>query len=354
MKLKSIYLSGYRTIGLAALVLLTGALLFYTVTFLFFMFNHTWLAPMVLSPSDPKALTIRAEILRQQQFHDRAQIQEATRGQELEALKHRETQLRYLIGATDSAMRAEGSAAKSSIAKIDDLSRRQTDDLKDLGRISADINRLAKNSDRELNAGLITQEQHTEQALARLRLQASQTSSHIAMQTLQSQRDNLDRSASTLRGQSAHVEALEAVSQRMALDAELRDVRIQMETKAAEREAARRELASLDAAKKILDNTPYSMVVGSGKSLILGFVPYDNLYFDKDASPVYACVAVFVFCSQVGVVKKKYLDEQIIEFPIFNTRFTRTVKGRFVELQLTSPKAQQEQILFLGRKPLFL
>lgn len=352
--LKKIYLSVYRFIGLAALLLLTGALLFYTATFSFFIFNSSWVAPAVLSPSDPKALQARAEMIRQKQFYEEATIVVETRRQELVVLQQRRDSLKQLVGSISDAIGSEIAAANRSISEIKVLQGEKGANIRQLDAALANINELMKVNDSELASKLITRSQHSERSIAHSRMLAAVTASRVEAKALGDQRDLLQRGMSTLQGQSASVQALDAVTKKLELRNELAMTLVQIATKTSEVMAGERELARLDVANTIINQTPYGKVIESGKALTLGFMPYDNKYFAEPKQDVYSCFAIFVGCKKVGTVTTKFTDEQIVEFPIFNTRFTRTVKGVFVEFELTDEKASHDQILFIGGKPLFL
>jgi len=353
MTLKKIYLSVYRLIGLMALLLLAGALLFYTATFSFFMFNKSWVAPTVLSPSDPKALQARAEMIRQQQFYEEATIVMETRRHELVVLRQRRDSLAQLVSSINSAIGSEIVTANRSVGEIAYLQKEKGANIKQLDVALSHIEELIKTNDSELAAKLITKSQHSERAIAHSQMQAAVTANRIEAKALADQRDLLQRGASTLQGKGSSVQALDAVTKKLELQNELAMTDVQIVTKTSEIMAAGRELSRLDAANTIIDKTPYSKVIEGNKTLTLGFMPYDNRHFDEPNQDVFSCFAIFIGCKKVGKVAAKYADEQIVEFPIFNTRFTRTVKGVFVEFDLTDDAAH-EQILFIGGKPLFL
>jgi len=352
--LKKIYLTGYRLIGLTALMLITGALLFYTMTFGFFLFNTTWVAPTVLSPSDPKVIQARAELIRQRQFYDTATIIRETRMQELKVLEAREAQLNFLKKSIDSAIDAESHAATRSVGQLNLLIKQKNINISDIGASLTKLDELILTNDHELSARLITKDQWTARTISYSQLRATITSNQSEALALAEQRDMLSRSAATLGGRGTSAMALDTVAKKLSIQNELNGVWVQMITKQSEVLAADQELARLAVAEAILDETPYAPVLETGKLSVLGFMPYDNSYFKVTNVDVYACRAIFLACYKVGTVKKIYEDEQIIEFPIFNTRFTRTVKGVFVEFNLANADASREQILFLGRKPFFI
>jgi hypothetical protein len=352
--LKKVYLNVYRSLGLAALCLITGALIFYSITFGFFLFNTTWVAPTVLSPSDAKVIQARDELIRQRQFYDSSIILRETRMQELSVLKDRETQLEFLKASLDTAMHTESKTATESVRQIDSLVKQKRDNINELDASMKNLDGLMATNNSELAARLITKDQWTERNITYHQLMSTVTTNRVEVKALSDQRDMLSRSAATLNGQGTSAVALDIVSKKLEVQNEIDSTMVQMITKRAELLSANQELERLSAAENILNQTPYAKVLKTNASSVLGFVSYDNSYFTADTIDVYACRAIFLFCYKVGTVGRKYNDEQIIEFPIFNTRFTRTVKGVFVEFNLADPAASHEQILFLGEKPFFI
>jgi hypothetical protein len=218
MTLKKMYLSVYRLIGLMALLLLTGALLFYTATFSFFMFNKSWVAPTVLSPSDPKALQARAEMIRQKQFYEEATIVMETRKQELIVLRQRRDSLAQLVSSINSAIGSEIVTANRSVGEIAHLQKEKGANIKQLDVALSHIEELIKTNDSELAAKLITKSQHSERAIAHSQMQAAVTANRIEAKALADQRDLLQRGASTLQGKGSSVQALDAVLKEQPLE----------------------------------------------------------------------------------------------------------------------------------------
>lgn len=355
MTLKQLYLTAYRAIGLAALFLITGALVFYTITFGFFLFNNTWMAPVVLSPSDQKVLAAHAEIIRQRQFYDEATILVTTRKQELVLLDVRQQQLEFLIAQLESAIGAEVKVARKSISDIDRLTSQKSANIAEIDRTLVEVQALIDTNERELAAKLITKDEYSARAISFAQLKAAATTAKVEAKALLDQRDVLSRGANTLSNQiGSSAVAIDTIAKKLQAQNDLEAVKIQLTTKKSEIAAAENELGRLNVANEIINKTAYARVIDEGKAVVLGFVPYTNRYLGKNDVDVYSCYFIFIACTKVGRVTMQYEDEQIIEFPIFNTRFTRTVKGVFVRLELDVKDASRDQILFIGGKPLFL
>jgi hypothetical protein len=165
--------------------------------------------------------------------------------------------------------------------------------------------------------------------------------------------DQLTRHQSTLSGNPEAIDGLSAKRQLVDLEAQLNaiddGIAVQLKT-VSEAEAA---LKKAKAIMETLDDAAYMNILRNGGGN-MAFLAYDNATNAKAGSPVYDCYLTIVACRQVGIIKKIYADEQLVDFPIFNVRFSRTVRGTLVELDLTDKTAMKSSILFFNFKPLFL
>jgi hypothetical protein len=85
----------------------------------------------------------------------------------------------------------------------------------------------------------------------------------------------------------------------------------------------------------------------------LAFVAYDNQQVARVGAPVYDCYLMIIACHQVGTVRHVYGDEQMIDFPVFNVRMIRTIRGFYVDMDINYPRAMGSTVLFI-HKPLWI
>jgi hypothetical protein len=97
-----------------------------------------------------------------------------------------------------------------------------------------------------------------------------------------------------------------------------------------------------------LEQSPY-LRAKSGK-VVLAFVPYENLSNVKPQTKLYGCSWGLVLCHVVGRVKSTIAGEVQDIHP--HDESVR--RGIMVEIELTTPSAEGESVLFLGSKPLWL
>jgi hypothetical protein len=97
-----------------------------------------------------------------------------------------------------------------------------------------------------------------------------------------------------------------------------------------------------------LEQSPYLRAV-NGK-VVLAFVPYSNLRHIKAGTKLYGCSWGLVMCSRVGKIKAT-IDGEVQDIHPHDQSVQR---GVMVEIELSTPSAEGNSVLFAGGKPLWL
>jgi hypothetical protein len=97
-----------------------------------------------------------------------------------------------------------------------------------------------------------------------------------------------------------------------------------------------------------LEQSPYLRAI-NGK-VVLAFVPYQNLKHIKIGTKLYGCSWGLVMCSRVGTVKAT-IDGEVQDIHPHDQSVQR---GIMVEIELSTPSAEGNTVLFAGGKPLWL
>lgn len=97
-----------------------------------------------------------------------------------------------------------------------------------------------------------------------------------------------------------------------------------------------------------LEQSPYLRAV-NGK-VVLAFVPYSNLRHVKAGTKLYGCSWGLVMCSRVGKIKAT-IDGEVQDIHPHDQSVQR---GVMVEIELSTPSAEGNSVLFAGGKPLWL
>jgi hypothetical protein len=99
---------------------------------------------------------------------------------------------------------------------------------------------------------------------------------------------------------------------------------------------------------KRLEASPYLRALDH--KIVLAFVPYQNLKSVALGTKLYACSWGLEMCSRVGTVKST-IDGEVQDFHPHDESIQR---GIYIEIQLTTPSAEGNNVLFAGGKPLWL
>lgn len=97
-----------------------------------------------------------------------------------------------------------------------------------------------------------------------------------------------------------------------------------------------------------LEASPYLRAINH--NIVLAFVPYQNLKNVKLGTKLYGCSWGLVMCSRVGKVTAT-IDGEIQDIHPHDESIQR---GVMVEIELTTPSAEGNNVLFAGGKPLWL
>ena len=107
-------LSGYRFLGFAVLSIIVVVLLGYLATTIFYWCNRSWVMPIVVSPSDERAVALETELATHQTERDvvAAQLDDADRAVAAEQRFEREF---------EAAIRADLDGRKAALARVRSL-----------------------------------------------------------------------------------------------------------------------------------------------------------------------------------------------------------------------------------------
>ncbi|MBV8759141.1 MAG: hypothetical protein JO257_17765 [Deltaproteobacteria bacterium] len=243
----------YKAAGLVALTAILIGLLGFLIINIFYFFDHTWVRPVVLSPTHQKVV-------------------EASN--QLNDAKLRQSQLD-----------AEKIEIEASLSEIDRTIAADDKFLKDVGN----------------------------------RVDTPKTPDEWIVHR-EVEKTTLDR-----QNQEGRRAPLKARLEGLAL-------RIKDEEKVVDRLAA----------------SPYLKAVNG--TVVLAFVPYQNLRNVKPGTKLYGCTLGLVMCHVVGKIKTT-IDGEVQDIHPHDESVQR---GIMVEIDLNTPSAANDNVLFAGGKPLWL
>lgn len=319
ISMNSIYLKFYKAIGFTLIFSISGFIFTFAFLMAFFTVASNWVAPTVLSASSDKMLQFTAG-------YEQALQNEAT-----------------LIGLRDQAERElkVSGIAYSSLLKLQDDVRTYGTNISKLK--PARLHLL--DAEKSLADELIVVEQATKSNVARgLLTKVEATSGLASIKQYQGSTSDQEMSLHTLD--------VTMSSNLVQLQTQLNTAESDVKTKQETLYLAQKNLIVSEKALSALEQSAYKRAFdNSGANL--AFLPYDNTTAVVGAN-VYSCRLLVLVCSKVGTITKIYRDEQIVEFPIFDVKFTRVVRGILIEMAMTDNAAMTNQLLYTGHKPLWV
>lgn len=343
------FVKGYRWLAVLLLgsVLLAAASYFGMV--LIYGVNSSWGAPVIMSKSSPRIVAMTAEVFRARQALDTLKIQLGGSKDSREALVTQKEWLTDLIGRYEQSLQVQKREDMVATGKLGRLvGEKRGVDAKTAEVVKA--NRvLAQSIDKELQAGLITQEAATRARAQMVSAEASLNTGRIGTAALEQQVAELNYGIKTIDGAATSPKALESLARLNVIKRELSEVELKLKQLDQEVAIKTAEAKELEGMLTKLTSSPYYVAAYSEQSIHqFAFVPYENEDSAKVGAPVYSCYFEVILCSKVGSIKAVTKDEEKGRHPVFQ----RDIRGFLVDLELTDEKAAKEHVLFFGGRPL--
>lgn len=107
-------------------------------------------------------------------------------------------------------------------------------------------------------------------------------------------------------------------------------------------------IKSMNGMLNTVDGSPYYQSID--KTVTVAFIPYQNMDGVKDGTPVYSCSLKIILCQKSGVIRRIYDAEVYANHPVFKT----PMKGRFVGVDFIDASSSEAEVVYIGKRPLFL
>lgn len=351
MSLHQFYIRGYRITSFTFLTAAMVTLAVYGITMIFFLFDSTWIAPTVLSTTSDKMLQFEGGYLTVTAQQGTANVAYNQAVRQVEVLTQQKDQLAILLAKSDSAIKVETTSNKVVIDQASLVANQRKKDLNSSALLSSQLETIKSETQNLLAAHVITQDIATQNLATIQSFGNSLTDSKTALLLLNQQTDDLSRKRETLLGAGKSVDAMISITAYASIQQLARQNLSDLKTAQDTVTAAKAQLDLATAAVSTLNQTSYMAARKSGSNL--AFVPYDNQRIAKVGSSVYDCYLLFVACHKIGTIRHVYHDELIVDFPLFNIKLSRTIRGFLIDLDVTNEKAMSSSVLFVN-KPLFL
>lgn len=330
----------YRVCAIFLLYAVLAGVLAYVCIMGLFAVNTSWIAPVVLSPSDDKSLNLTEWLLTTQSTIENLTLDVKRQNASVaEMRKHRAT-LVALEPELEVAIRRE---SKHNVIAGHELAKLEQQKQEDNGRMRVVLSQLAEfgaNTNKELAAGLITKKDAAAQLASVNQAQIGYTDSQIGAVLLG---DNI------LQKSTIDTKALDVLDKKAALQSQIAQLDIAIASAERQSQTESENIERLKTAIVTMTQTPYYIVKSEGKSTF-AFVPYDNKRAIAAGAPVYDCYLKVVGCRAVGRIKQVFTTEEHAAHPMFRT----DMRGFLVQLDLENQESAKSKTLFVNRKPLLL
>jgi hypothetical protein len=342
-KLSKLIVSMYRVMGFSILTIIVAVLVGYIVMTAFYYFSDSWIVPVAIQPSDDKVVTLQAQLAEQQNARDKIanDLDQAER-----AIKSQQA----FQAAFAKAVRGDLANRKVALAKLRDLA------------LNAKGTRAAVRASNSAFAGVARQKMAQEYASGLID-RNSMLSGHFQLAQISSSNLSLAERQAEYENRAADLEAqtrsLDAILEDQNTEAELSyDVlRIKQELDASKLELAKdietRDTlkAALARQQQVVDGIRHSSYLRAlNDHATVASVPYANLKNAEPHTTIYACKIGMFWCHAVGEVIEVLPGEVVFRHP----HRDKNLRGQMVEMRLDDPSAAEDDVMFVGGKPLLL
>jgi len=333
--------STYRLIGFAILSIIVIVLVGYIGTSTFYFASSSWIQPMVVSPTDESVLQLKSQLAEQATVRDKIAVD----------LQHTD---RFIASEQDfqaefvKAVKADLAERKSTLSRVSGLASKYRGER---SRIRSTNDEYAAQSKQEMSKEYDARLINRDDMLNGTYQQAQIANSNLSLAERQA---DFETRASSLAKESA---ALENVLSKkkdagvlsydvLKIKRDYDNSRLESAKATEERKALQASLERHDAILKSIRQSP--QLRAADRKADVAFVPYSNFEGVTPGTPVYACALEMVICHEAGTVQAILPGEVTYKHP----NRDKMLRGQMIELKLDDAGAAEENVLFVGRKPL--
>ena len=356
VQLQRMIVQAYRVAGFVILTAILLGLASYLTSQLFFMFDRSWIAPTVVSPTDERVIQVSATYAERAAQLDKliadrealvAQLNDAKRTVEMD--KEYEASFRL-------ALKDDLNDRKSQLAAIRTLMTRYhqaRSEIESANSMYAGMSKERLKQDKK--AGLIENDQYMSGSyqlaqIANANLGLAEKEAQLGIQATTLARDTEAHEA-VMPATKDVVGGLSYEMLKMKQD--LSRAVLEQQRMADNAQALEKSIASMDRVigryEKIVKGMADSpLLLAAEKNSTVAFVPYDNLGNVAGDAPIYACRVGMFWCRRVGKVTTLLGAEVVQKHPNKNDM----LRGQMAQMELTEPGAVQQKVLYVNRAPL--
>ena len=307
----------------------------------FYVVNHSWIAPSIISPSNDTILQMTAQMVRNKQMLETLTLDRNRLMESLESMKAQRLQLIRIDNDLCSALLRKSESDATSGGDLEELIQEKRQDISKTRPVMNEVAAVEDRIENDLKAGLITKGDAAVQRASLTQFVNLYTDNKVAEVLL---RDHVRQKT------TRDIDTLEIISKRAEIESQVVQEAINISIGEQQLASDQKQIEGLEKAIKQISQSPLYLATQADDDVKLAFVPYDNEVGVEAGAPVFDCYLNMIGCRQVGTIRCIFADEQKRTHPLFKTE----LRGFLVELDLTSRESAKSRTLFVGHKPLFL
>ena len=340
-KTSKLVVSAYRLLGFFILTLIVALLVGYITESIFYFVSDSWIQPMVVSKGDDKIVSLSSQLAEQQNTRDR--IASDLSQAEQAIARQQEFQTQFM-----NTVRADLGGRKLVLGKLRGIAGQYANAGASVtGTNSSYAAAERARMQREYAAGLIDR-----RAMMAGNFQGAQittSSLGIAEKRVETEAraDELQMQVTSLESILADKDASGVLSYEiLKIKQEYDNSKLEMNKAIANRDSLKASLERQDEIVKGLSASSYLRALKDNASV--AFVPYGNMKGMKEGVSLYGCKLGMVVCHKVGKVIQVLPGEIQGKHP----HRDKMLRGQLVEISIEDGAAAQDDVLFVGGKPM--
>jgi len=339
MAVRKSFIWSYR---LMAVCTLYGVLLgFVGYVFLlgFYALDSSWIAPLIISPSDNKSLDLTIKIMQTAAAAQALELDLKKLQASVPEYHHHRDQLLALEPQLASALKRENTQNPVTGQELVGLNRQKNLDNIKMGRVMEQAGEVEEEIDHDLAAGLITKGDAAIRKMALIQAQSTFTDSKIAQ---------VELNDLIVQKNTVNTALLDTLDKQAELISEV--LQLDITVAAAERQIRidQEQIDTMHRAVEMAQQSPYYMAMTRGRNVNFAFVPYANRNAMHIGGPIFDCYLNMLVCRRVGTVKKVFSEEEHAIHPVFRS----DMRGFLIQIDLSHPQSAESMTMMLNRKPL--
>ncbi len=355
----AIAVTAYKVLGFAVLTVILLGLLSYLALQGFFVFNHAWLAPTVLSPTDERILGLNTRLAELAASRERVDMERREMMVKLDDSVRRAEAERLFQDRYRSALRGDIQLRANELSQLGRLMREYDATRPEIGESNKAFASMSRARAEELKtASLLTQEawlttNHQLAQMATNRLELESQGVSLLAKLSETKRELGSLSSAMRLASNGSATGSELSTPTLLMHQHFTDSQLELTMGVASQQLLRDSIAAMDGVLATYDsllaairNSPYLKALEG--NVTVAFVPYDNASRARPSTKLYGCLLGFVLCREVGVIRGVYQGEIQQQHPVRH----ETLRGEMVEIELSNPEWVQKDLLHMNRPPL--